>query len=430
MKKIAVVLIIAVLAVVIFFVWPRGDEAGTNNPGGGGPEIVYIPDENAIKAAGDSNAFAFDLYKTISPDEKGNIFISPASISTALTMTYAGARGETAAGMKKALHLSLDNKDVHKAQGLLMNCLKSSKAGSKLSIANAIWLQKDYKLLDEFTGVLEKEYGAAPIPVDYVNATEDARKTINVWVEKKTENKIKELLMPGVLNPMTRLVLTNAVYFKGMWFDTFKKENTKKGKFRVSKSNIITADMMHKYGVSFKFLEDKDIKVVELPYLENKYSMFIFLPSEKSGISALEKHLTVKQVEKWLNGLKYELLETLAIPKFKMTCEYSLRKNLVSMGMGVAFNGKADFSGMAGDKELFISFVVHKTFIDVNEEGTEAAAATGVGDVLSCIPENPKEFIADRPFFFIIRENPTGAILFMGRVVDPTDGNASLPDSD
>jgi serpin B len=418
MKKIAAVSIVAVLAVLSALVLPWGNAA----------EAVK-PDENAMKAAGDSNNFAFDLYKTISPDEKGNIFISPASISTALTMTYAGARGDTATGMKKALRLSLDDKDVHKAQGLLMNCLQSSKTGSKLSIANAIWPQKNFNLLKEFTDLLEKEYGAAPIPVDYINATEEARKTINTWVEKKTEDKIKELLKPGVLDPATRLVLTNAVHFKGTWLSTFDKKNTMKSEFYPSESSTVMVDMMSMREKKFKFLQNADLKVVELPYAEKKYSMFIILPSVKSNVRELEKTLASKQIETLTSGLRETKLETLAIPKFKITCEYYLSKHLIGMGMGAAFSGSADFSGMTGDKGINISEVVHKAFVDVNEEGTEAAAATAVV-MKATAAMDPMEFIADRPFFFIIRENATGAVLFMGRIVDPTGGNAALPASD
>jgi serpin B len=376
------------------------------------------PDKNTTAAAQSNNGFALDMYTKLAEND-GNIFFSPAGISTALAMTYAGARGETAAEMKKVLHFTLDDKDLHPAMGRLAKTLAAEKDGYALSIANALWGQTGFEFLKEFLEINKKNYNAGLKKVDFAGATEKTRKEINLWVEEKTKKMIKELLKPGDIDPETRLVLTNAIHFKGTWKYEFKKKNTKKENFYLAGGGV-KVDMMHIKKMDFKYRYSKKFKALEMPYKGDEISMVIFLPNKGVGLAALEKELTSANIEKWLSRMyKYDIKD-LAIPRFKMTCEFKLKHVLKKLGMKSAFGGDADFSGIIGSfekNELFISDVIHKAALEVNEKGTTAAAATAV-----LVKKNgrPKIFRANRPFIFIIRHNKTGAILFMGRVVNPT----------
>ncbi len=370
------------------------------------------------KAAESVNAFGLDLYGKLK-EKDGNLFMSPSSVSTALGMAYAGARGRTAEEMKKVLHFTLADKELHPAMGNLAKLLVRKEKGCKVSIANALWGQQGEKWLDSFLNLQKKSYGAGLNEVDFKEATEQARKMINTWVEDKTNKKIKDLLKPGVLKPLTKLVLTNAIHFKGTWKKQFKKTDTRKAKFRLDAKKDVQVDMMHMRNEKFKYMQDADFQAVELPYTGEKLSMVVILPDKVDGLAEIEKKLSGEKLNEWLGKLHTTKVHSLSIPKFKMTCEFSLGETLKEMGMPMAFGMQADFSGMNGKKDLFISAVIHKAFVDVNEEGTEAAAATAV--VMEGKSAAPRRtiFYADHPFLFLIRDCGTGSILFMGRLANP-----------
>ena len=369
-----------------------------------------------------NNAFALELYAKLRQGE-GNLFFSPYSISTALAMTYAGARGETKLQMAKVLHFSLPSEELHSTLGMLSKDLneRGEKGGYELSVANALWYQKGYVFLEEFLGLVRTDYGSGLNEVDFVGAAETARRTINDWVKKETRDKIKELIGPGVLDSLTRLVLTNAIYFKGNWAEQFDKDRTKEAPFTLINSQKVDVAMMNQTG-EFKYMEAEDFQGLELPYVDNELSMIILLPKEVGGLRGLEKTLTAEKLSEWLARLgKREVI--VSVPKFEITSQFGLGDVLKLMGMKDAFVPEvADFSGMNGKKDLFISAVIHKAYVDVNEEGTEAAAATGVVVGLTAVgPRERRVFRADHPFLFLIRDNHSGSILFIGRVMNPKE---------
>ncbi len=367
-----------------------------------------------------NNDFGFDLYRELK-GKKGNLFFSPYSISTALAMTYAGARGQTEKEMAKVLRFSLEQEPLHSSFSKLRSKLNGiqDKGHIKLSIGNSLWAQDGYHFLDSFLNLNRKYYGAGMNFVDFAAKAEAARKTINIWVENKTQQKIKELIKPGMLDQFTRLVLCNAIYFKGDWLSQFDKKKTKDADFYISKNEIIKVPMMSQES-KFKFKDFGNFSAIDLPYEGNDLSMIVFLPKKIDGLAELERNLTNDNVKNWIDKLsssyKSEIL--VSLPKFKTVCEFELADILAGMGMPHAFSG-ADFFGMTGKKDLFISRVIHKAFVDVNEEGTEAAAATAVV-MRKCSIGRLLIFQANRPFVFLIRENQTGSILFVGRIVDPT----------
>jgi serpin B len=369
-----------------------------------------------------NNKFAFVLYDKLR-EEKGNLFFSSYSISTALAMTYAGARGETQTQMAKVLCFPPIASDANqtKFHASFEQIIKGinergGKGAYELTVANALWGQKGYKFLNEYLALIETNYGGGFNQVDFINATEEARQTINRWVEKKTNDKIKDLIGPNVLNSLTRLVLTDAIYFKGKWASQFKKEQTKNEPFTLldgKKIDVPTMKQTKEYG----YMEANDLQGLELPYVNEELSMIILLPKKIDGLSNLEEKLNYQNLSQWLTKL-YKPTVVASIPRFKMTQPFRLDETLQLMGMVDAFqSGKADFSGMDGTTDLFISSVIHKAYINIDEEGTEAAAATEVEMKLS-IEDNPV-FKADHPFIFLIRDNKSGSILFIGRVMNP-----------
>jgi len=372
--------------------------------------------DGTAKVVSGNNQFAFDMYKELSSDE--NLFISPWSISTALAMTYEGARGQTADEMVQTLHLMEDDSVRRSGFASLYNTLNTKDAEYQLSTANALWAEQTYAFLPDYLDTVKKFYGGKTTNLDFIGASEESRKTINTWVEDQTQDKIKDLIPKGVITPLTTLVLTNAIYFKGDWVLEFDKEKTSKQGFRTG-SGTVEADMMMLTGdkAEFKYTETDDLQMIELPYKGDKLSMLVLLPNE-DDISSLEKSLSAEK----LNELRDELQEQrvdVYLPKFKFETKYFLCEALKAMGMPAAFSpGGADFSGMDGTRNLFISKVIHQAFVDVNEEGTEAAAATAV--VMDRAIMQNAVFRADHPFIFIIQEKETGSILFLGKVADPT----------
>jgi serine protease inhibitor len=382
------------------------------------PVFAAKPDPLPVVVNGNTQ-FALELYSKLAKSD-GNLFFSPYSISTALAMTHAGARGNTAKQMADVMHFNIKGDDLHRTFGSLVNTLNKSgdKGPYQLAVANALWGQKAYRFLKPFTNLVEKNYDAGMNRVDFKTQTEAARLTINRWVEDNTNNKIRDLLKKGILTPLTRLVLTNAIYFKGDWASQFKKDATRDMPFTLAGGKKIDVPMMYQKQ-KFKYGETRDCQMLELPYKGNDLSMVVFLPKKASGLAALEKKLTPKSIAQWTRRM-WKRKVYVYLPKFKMTCEFGLKDVLIKMGMKDAFTpGVADLSGMDGTKYLFISAVVHKAFVDVNEEGTEAAAATAVVVATKSLAPRPLIFKADRPFIFIIRHNQTGSILFLGRAANP-----------
>jgi len=374
-----------------------------------------------------NNKFALDLYAKLQGKD-GNMFFSPYSISTALAMTYAGARGRTATQVADVLRFpvgargsSPDQQQFASAFGELVKDLNTrGRSGAyELAVANALWGQKGYGFLTKFLELVEKHYRGRLNEVDFVGATETARQTINAWVEKKTNDKIKNLIAKGVLDSMTRLVLTNAIYFKGNWARQFKEDRTKEAPFALSggkKTDVAMMNQMAKFG----YMETQRLQALELPYVDNELSMIVLLPKELDSLGELEESLTLENLSEWQSKLR-EREVVVSIPKFKLTSQFSLASVLRAMGIEDAFSRSANFSGMNGERNLAISAVIHKAYVDVNEEGTEAAAATAVTMRLTSIGpgSRPPVFRADHPFLFLIRDNQSGSILFLGRVMNP-----------
>jgi len=365
------------------------------------------------------NAFAAALYAQLR-EKKGNLFFSPFSIHTALAMTWAGARGVTEAEMARTLRVPDDQERVHPAVAALVKELnKANSSKIEMAVANALWGQRGEPFLEEFTDTLRAAYSAAMHRVDFAGATEEARLTINGWVEKRTRERIRELIARGVLTPGTVLVLTNAIYFKGEWAVQFDKARTREAPFRVSADRSVKVRMMSLKD-TFAYADGGGFQAVILPYAGDALSMVVLLPKKPGGLAELEQALTPRLLGKVIaSARRREVL--VELPRFKMTAKFRLEEALGAMGMPTVFKGgAANFSGMNGKRDLFISAVIHKAFVEVNEEGTEAAAATAVVMARGGMPAYPR-FRADHPFLFLIRHNKTGAILFMGRCVNPTD---------
>ncbi|BBM86945.1 serpin family protein [Candidatus Uabimicrobium amorphum] len=363
-----------------------------------------------------NNTFAWELYKKLTTEQK-NVFFSPYSISTALAMTYAGAAGNTAQQMQKTLHFPSTN--PHPSFSALIDATQPTNALYKLYVANALWGQKDYDFLPEFLQTTGKNYGAGLFEVDFKKETEQARNTINHWVEHNTQQKIKELLKQGTIKDKTRLVLTNAIYFKGDWLHPFDANDTYDQTFHLNKSENVQVATMSQNERAFLHYQQPDFQAVSLPYKGEEVEMIIFLPTEIDGIQTIEAQLTAEKVAS-VRGKMERKSMMLALPKFKAESEFELGEVLEQLGMQDAFTeGVADFSEMTTEERLFISKVVHQAVVNVDEKGTEAAAATGVVMNAESAVMVDVRFIVNRPFAFVISNAKTGSVLFAGRIVDP-----------
>lgn len=409
--------------------------------------LSVVPGLTVHASAGDltsvvdgNNRFALDIYRylSVSDEQKEkNIFFSPLSLSTALAMTYAGARGETELQMAKVLHFELSQATLHRAFAGLLPRMQSQR-GYQFAVANALWGQKQYPFLKSFTKNATKYYKAGVQSLDFVNDAEGARQVINKWVEEATLNKIRELIKPGIINQFTRLVLTNAVYFKGNWVSPFDPAQTHYRAFipndpsnpnesnlgsrmsgvDIAKPNELPQVPMMSQENSFAYYKDDEVQVLELPYQGERLSMLVILPS--LNLRKVEAMLTPELLDKWIRSMSEEKVGVY-LPQFKMTCDFSISSVLSQMGMPVAFDPiKSDYSGMADGEGLCLTEVLHKAFVEVNEAGTEAAAATAVVVRITGVPRTP-QFFANRPFIFMIRDNSSGVLLFMGRVMNPLD---------
>ena len=385
------------------------------------PDVIISDSTKLIEGNSES---AFDLYQALR-QQKGNLFYSPYSISLALAMTYAGARGETEQQMANTLHFELQQALLHPAFNALDLELASRGEGAKgkddkgfrLHIVNAIWGQKDYKFLNQFLDVLAVNYGAGLRLLDFISEPEQSRITINNWVSDQTEGKIKDLIPQGVIDDLTRLVLTNAIYFNAAWLNPFENELTSDRAFHLLEGDDVTVPMMTQTN-SFGYATGDGYQAVELLYDGSELSMIILLPNS-GQFESFQNSLNAALVDHIVSDLQSRQV-SLTMPKFEFESEFSLADTLAAMGMPMAFSDEADFSGMTGNSELTISDVVHKAFVSVDEAGTEAAAATAVVVGLTSAPEQPVQVTVDRPFIFLIRDIETGTILFVGQVMNPS----------
>ncbi|MBS3056548.1 MAG: serpin family protein [Candidatus Aenigmarchaeota archaeon] len=387
---------------------PQADDTGSTQQG-----VQEVVNAN--------NQFAFELFSEFQEDPKykdGNIFFSPYSISVALTMTYEGARGQTAEEMQSVFHIPRDTNLRRPNFAAIYNDINKKDKSYKLSTGNALWAQQDYKFLGEYLSTVEKYYGGKAANVDFLREREKSRQTINTFIEEQTNNKIKDLIPEGVIDDRTRLVLTNAIYFKGTWVLQFDPKDTRDEDFTTNAKQTVKVPMMSLTGddAEFAYAGTDEIQILEMPYDGEDLSMLIILPKE-NNLGSIES-LSSEKLSEWRNMLNKQRVN-IYVPKFKFETKYFMVETLSNMGMPIAFTNAADFSGMDGTKNLLFQDVIHQAFVEVNEEGTEAAAATAVVIIeITSVPMIPT-FRADHPFIFIIQEKETGNILFLGRVADP-----------
>jgi serpin B len=395
---------------------------------------AFIPasiDADGRAIVGGINSFSADLYRAIA-GSKGNLAVSPASVSLAFALAHAGASGETKTDIARTLHYPAAVKDFDRSTGELLQSMQINARGRTMAINNAIWLQQGLPVHASYLTLVEQHYGAGLQRVDYIADPNAARKKINDWVAEKTRGKILDLLAPSHITDDTKSVLVNTIYFKADWAQTFAKEATKIGNFNTlsGKKNRIPLMRQREH---FRFAESAGVKAISLPYRGGETEMMVLLPKDGRGLAGLEQSLTGEKLADWSTRLQNsgapEVILTL--PKFKIEKSFELVPVLQKMGMKVPFTDRSDFSAMKpiklgsadpNDWNLKISNVVHKVFVEVEEKGTEAAAATAVIQVVVTSaplnpspPPPPKIFKADHPFLFAIRDVRTGAIVFLGR---------------
>ncbi|NXT88003.1 SPB10 protein, partial [Anhinga rufa] len=399
--------------------------------------------------------FTVDIFNRLNETHKGkNIFLSPWSISSALALLYLGAKGNTATEMAEVLHFTQaagdegsssvarpsrgrpkrrkmdpeykQDEDIHSGFKELLTVINKPRSTYSLSTANRIYMEKTFPLLSRYLQLSKKYYKAEPQKVNFRTAPEQSRQEINAWVQKQTKGKIKSLLNSGDVTSMTSLILVNAIYFKAEWETKFKAEFTQLQPFRLSKNKTKPVKMMSMIETfPVRIMEKMNLKIIELPYLNYELSMFILLPDDikdsTTGLEQLERELTYEKLSEWTDSRKMtKTLVELHLPKFRMEERYDLRESLEGMGMHNAFSSNADFSGMA-EKDVLISRIIHKTFVAVDEEGTEAAAATAVIGETSFYISDILKFKVDHPFHFFIKHNKSKTILFFGRFCSPSE---------
>ncbi|XP_006115614.2 leukocyte elastase inhibitor [Pelodiscus sinensis] len=376
------------------------------------------------KLSNANTQFALELFRKLNEtNPTGNIFFSPLSISAAVAMVVLGARGNTETQLLKTLHFDVVE-ELHSRVQTLTSDINRSGAPYLLKLANRLYGEKTYSFLEDFLTKTQKLYRADLATVDFLHASDEARKQINQWVGEQTEGKIPKLLSESSVNSTTKLVLVNAIYFKGSWAEKFKETNTKEMQFRLNKKEKKPVQMMYqKEKFPFGYISELKCRMLELPYDGKDLSMIILLPDDinddSTGLQKLEKQLTLEKLQEWTQPQNMHPIDThVHLPKFKLEDSYDLKSALTGLGLQDIFDcGKADLSGMSGARNLFLSQIVHKSFIDVNEEGTEAAAATAAIANFCMLME--EDFNADHPFLFFIRHKPTQSILFFGRYASP-----------
>jgi serpin B len=365
-----------------------------------------------------NTAFATDIYQRLT-NQPGNLCFSPYGISSSLAMTYAGARGQTEQEIAKTMHFRLPQQDLHPTFRTLGASIQSAHhAGIEVALANSLWCQQNQPLNDAFITLLQREYGAGPRLVDFKDTSASAEE-INAWFRQKTKGRIKNLVDPSQTTGDTRLMLCNAVYFKGEWATRFDRRATSPTPFYVGPEQIVTVPMMRAES-KFKIAHASNLDLLELPYAGHTFSMIVLLPADYNGLPGLEQQFTMDNLKAWLQKLKSAGVQKthILMPRLKITQSFNLSRTLTTMGMPSLFSETdSDLSGMSRTNDLFVSDVVHEATIEVNEEGTEAAAATAVRVRTK---SQPPSFRADHPFLYLIIENRTGSMLFLGRVVDPS----------
>nr|QWX94540.1 serpin family B-like protein [Platynereis dumerilii] len=369
-----------------------------------------------------SNAFAFAMYRELAKKEGDkNFFFSPMSITAALAMTHLGAAGNTAEEIKSALNAKdINDEDFHSAFSVLNEKLNTAEdSACILRMANRVFARKNFAVKETFSTATKKHYAAEAQVLDFAADSENSRTTINKWVEDQTNQKIQDLLQPGTINSMTAMVLVNAIYFKGSWLEQFDAKHTRKDNWTLPSKETTKADIMFKDD-KFKLSMSNELQgamYAEVPYKGKELSMGIVLPKKTEDLAAVQDNINVAAYEKMVsetNSMKMMLF----MPKFKIETSASLKEMLQSLGISSAFESHADFTNIADASNLYLSEVVHKAFVEVNEEGTEAAAATAA---MIALMSMPFEFKATHPFIFFIKDDATGAILFMGRVMNPNE---------
>jgi serpin B len=367
-----------------------------------------------------ANRFTIDLFRELGGAKTGNLFASPFSVSTALSMAYAGAAGATREEMAAVLFFPEAVENIHPSYGALIESLNrgSVLGGYRLSVADRLWGEQGFSFRQAFLDICSDDYQAGFETLDFTTDPEACRRAINLWVEEKTERKIQDLLGPGSISNLTRLVLTNAIYFKGRWEDPFESRATSEAEFRLADGNSVQVPLMFQEG-TFGYARSGELSILEMAYEGGDLSMIILLPDAFDRLADLEAALSHENLLSWTNAL-HEQTVRVHLPRFGFTTAFTLNDPLSRMGMPSAFDPeRADFTGITENRGLFIQAVVHKAFVKTNEEGTEAAAATGITMGVTSVPDYPV-FRADHPFLFLIRDRVTGAFLFIGRVADPS----------
>ena len=381
-----------------------------------------IPEGDLPALVEGDTGFGLALYQVLR-QEDGNLFYSPFSISLALAMAYAGARGQTEQEMAQALRFTLPQAQLHPAFNALLLDLdrraeEADDEAFQMRIANSIWGQRDYAFLQEYLDVLARNYGAGMRLVAFMNAPEEARVAINDWVSEETEERIQDLIPEGVIDTLTRLVLANAIYFKASWSEQFEEAETRPQDFHLLNGSAVSVPMMHQTA-TFRYGESQGVQAVELPYVGDQVAMLILMPQD-GGFESFESSLTPEVLRSLIASMEPRQL-ALGMPKYEIRSSFGLVPALARLGMSTAFGSEADFSGIDGSRDLYISDVVHQAFVAVDEAGTEAAAATAVIIGVTSMPMAPFELTLDRPFVFLLRDVQTGAILFAGRLVNPAE---------
>lgn len=423
MKKLLVPLFLSLLMVFSACARPSyGEELKSDLP----RLTPDVPAGDMAELIAGNTDFALALYQLLKEDG-GNFFYSPYSISVALAMTYAGAEGETESQMAQALRFNLAQARLHQAMNALDAAINSRGQGAKgkddqpfsLKVVNAIWGQKDFQFLQAYLDTVAENYGAGLRTLDFAADPDGARKTINDWVAKETEKRIQDLLPPGSIKEITRLVLTNAIYFNGGWAKPFEESATTQSAFYLTDGRQVTVSMMHQ-GETHNYASGDGWQAVELKYDGGELSMVIILP-EAGTFADFEDAFDGAALSAILSRLDSRMVN-LGMPKFEFDSQFSLTAALSALGMPIAFTEGADFSGITGQRDLLISDVVHNSFVSVDESGTEAAAATGViMDLTSAPGGEVVTMTIDRPFIFLIQDNATGSVLFTGRVMNPLE---------
>jgi serpin B len=394
----------------------KSDKARDMSPIATSADLQSLADGNS--------AFAWNLYQQLIKNDKGNLFYSPYSLSLALAMAYAGAKGETARQMADTLHFTLPPDKLAEAfnyvalelakRALMKDLAGKDGNGFRLNVVDDAWGQKNYTFLDSYLDILAENYGAGLRTLDFAKDPEGSRQAINQYIADATEGRIKDLIPPGAIDPLTLLVLTDAIYFNAAWMFPFNEQSTRDGEFNLADGTKLTVPMMRQTE-NYKYYNGSGYQVVELPYVGNVMAMDILVP-DQGQFSAFEKGLNATLVKDITAKLSSTMIN-FAMPRWEFDSQFSLKQALSAMGMPAAFDG-ADFSGIDGKNDLYISGVIHKAFVSVDEKGTEAAAASAV-IMAGAAPAKPVALTVDRPFIFLIRDIPTGEVLFVGRVMNP-----------